>query len=47
METVVVLIKKLLNIDLINVLYQQNDRSNVMTKARIQPFCRANNTNLG
>ena len=66
---------KLLNIGVINVIYQQKDivllnvlisypgkitndkifflsetkkkRSNVMTKARIQPFCLANNINLG
>ena len=72
MVMAVILNMKLLNIDVIIVLYHRKSiaslnfltgqdykqqyldfirseqrRSNIMTKARIQPFCRANQINLG
>ena len=31
----------------LNFIRSEKRRSNIMTKARIQPFCRANNNNLG
>ena len=75
MEMVVILNMKLLNIEVINVLFQlkvivllnvlifitgedykqqnpdfirnEKRRSHIMTKARIQPICRAKNINIG